>query len=79
MLLVQWLLLVGEASMKIYTDHEANESIEPKTLLEEMAQLQEEEFPLPNEVRGNVEASRKNILFSIKPLLWVKVKPLYIY
>jgi hypothetical protein len=34
---------------------------------------------LPNEVRGIVEASRKNILFSIKPLLWVKVKPLYIY
>ena len=47
--------------------------------MEEMAQLQEEKFPLPNLVRGIVEASRKNILFSIKTLLWVKVKPLYIY
>jgi hypothetical protein len=37
-----------------------------------MAQLQEEELPLPNEVRGIIEASRKNILFPIMPLLWVK-------
>jgi hypothetical protein len=35
-LLVQWLLLVGEASIKIYTEHQADESIEPETLLEEM-------------------------------------------
>ena len=34
---------------------------------------------MPNEVRDIVEASRKNILFSIKPLLWVKVKRYYIY
>jgi hypothetical protein len=57
----------------------SDEAIEPETLLEEMDQLQKEELPLPTEVRSLVEASRKNILFSIKPLLWVKVKPLYIY
>ena len=43
-LLFQWILLVGEASIKIYTEHQADEAIEPETLLEEMAQLQEEEF-----------------------------------
>ena len=69
-LLVEWLLLVCETSIKIYTENQANKTIEPETLMEEIAQLQEEEFPLPNEVRGIVEASRKNILFSIKPLLW---------
>ena len=75
---VQWLLLVGEAAIKVYAEHQADEVIEPETLLEEMDQLQEEELALPSEVRGIVEASRKNILFSIKPLPWVKVKPLYI-
>jgi hypothetical protein len=75
---VQWLLLVGEAAIKVYAEHQVDEVIEPETLLEEMGQLQEEEHPLPSEVRGIVEASRKNILFSIKPLPWVKVKPLYI-
>jgi hypothetical protein len=43
-LLVEWLLLVGETSIKIYTENQANKDIEPETLLEEMAQLQEEEF-----------------------------------
>lgn len=75
---VQWHLLVGEAAIKVYAEHQVDEVIEPETLLEEMDQLQEEELPLPSEVRGIVEASRKNILFSIKPLPWVKVKPLYI-
>jgi hypothetical protein len=75
---VQWLLLVGEAAIKVYAEHHPDEIIEPETLLEEMDQLQEETLPLPREVHGLVEASRKNILFSIKSLPWVKVKPLYI-
>lgn len=75
---IQWLLLVGEAAIKVYAEHQPDEVIEPGTLLEEMDQLQEEEHPLPGEVRSIVEVSRKKILFSIKPLPWVKVKPLYI-
>ncbi len=75
---VQWLLLVGEAAIKVYAEHRADEVPEPETLLNEMDQLQEEELSLPDEVRGIVEASRKNILFSVKPMPWVKVKPLYI-
>ena len=57
----------------------SDEATKPETLMEEMAQLQKEKFPFPNEVRSIVEPPRKNILFSFKPLLWVKVKPLYIY
>jgi hypothetical protein len=75
---IQWLLLVGEAAIKVYAEHHPDEITEPETLLEEMDQLQEEALPLPGEVLGLVEASRKNILFSIKSLPWVKVKPLYI-
>lgn len=43
-LLFQSILLVGEALIKIYTEHQADEAIEPETWMEEMAQLQEEEF-----------------------------------
>ena len=75
---IQWLLLVGEAAIKVYAEDRADEVPEPETLLNEMDQLQEEELSLPDEVRGIVEASRKNILFSVKPMPWVKVKPLYI-
>jgi hypothetical protein len=75
---VQWLLLVGEAAIKVYAEHRADEVLEPETLLDEMDKLQEEEISLPGEVRGIVEASRKNILFSVKPMPWDEVKPLYI-
>jgi len=76
---VQWLLLVGEAAIKVYAEHQPDEIPEPETLLAEMDQLQEEtDLSLPDEVRSLVEASKKNILFSIKPLPWVEVKPLYI-
>jgi hypothetical protein len=44
----------------------SDEAIEPETLLEEMDQLQEEEFPLPNEVRGIVEASSKKYIIFVQ-------------
>jgi hypothetical protein len=75
---VQWLLMVGEAAIKVYAEHQADEVPEPETLLDEMDQLQKEEISLPGEVRSIVEASRKNILFSVKPMPWTEVKPLYI-
>ncbi|MZH02411.1 MAG: hypothetical protein F3745_03150 [Nitrospinae bacterium] len=77
LLWVQWILLVGEASIKVYAEHQPDEVIEAETLLDEMDQLQEEELPLSDEVRSLVEESRKNILLSVKPLPWLKVKPIY--
>ena len=77
LLWVQWVLLVGEAAIKVFAEHQPDEIIEPETLLDEMDQLREEELPLPDEVRGIVEESRKNILLSVKPLPWSKVKPVY--
>ncbi len=74
----QWLLLVGEAAIKVYAEHQVDEVIEPETLLDEMDQLQEEEIYLPGEIRDIVEESRRNIIFSVKPLPWVNVKSLYI-
>lgn len=76
---VQWALLVGEAAIKVYGGHQAEEIPEPETLLDEMDKLpQEPDLSLPDEVRGLVEASKKNILFAVKPLPWAEVKELYI-
>lgn len=76
---VQWLLLVGEAAIKVYAEHRADEAPEPEALLDEMDQLQDEtNMSLPDDVRAIVETSRKNILFSMKPLPWATVKTLYI-
>ena len=76
---VQWLLLVGESAIKVYGGHSTDEIPEPEILLDEMDQLPEEtDLSLPDEVRDIVEASRKNIMFSIKPLPWNKVKPIYV-
>ena len=76
---VQWMLFVGESAIKVYGEHLADEIPEPETLLDEMDQLQDEtDSSLPDEVREIVETSRKNVLFSLKPLPWAEVKYLYI-
>ena len=76
---IQWLLFVGESAIKVYSEHQADEIPEPETLLYEMDQLQDEtDLSLPEEVREIVNASKKKILFSVKPLPWVEVKSLYI-
>ena len=76
---IQWLLFVGESAIKVYAEHQADEIPEPETLLYEMYQLQDEtDLSLPEEVREIVNASKKKILFSVKPLPWVEVKSLYI-
>jgi hypothetical protein len=75
----QWVLLVGEAAIKVYEEHQADENFEPEALVDEMEQLKNEmDLSLPDEVRTIVEASRKKILFSLKPLPPAEVKSLYI-
>ena len=76
---IQWTLLVGETAMKVYGEHGSDETPEPETLLDEMDQLKDEtDYSPPDSVRTIVEASRKKILFSLKPLLWAEAKSLYI-
>ena len=75
---IQWTLLVGEAAIKVYAEQGSDEVPEPESLLDEMDQLKDETgFSLPVEVQGIVEASRKKILFSLKPLPWSEAKSLY--
>ncbi|MZH42267.1 MAG: hypothetical protein F3740_10765 [Nitrospinae bacterium] len=73
-----WILMTGEAAIKVYGRHQTDEAFEPEFLLDEMDQLQEDEdFPLPDEVRTIVETSRKSILLSIKPLPYKEAEFLY--
>jgi hypothetical protein len=74
----QWVLLVGEAAIKVYGEHQTDEAFEPEALMDEMDQLQDEmNLSLPDEVRVIVETSRKKILFSLKPLSSAEMKSLY--
>ncbi len=73
-----WVLMIGEAAIKVYGRQRTDETLEPEALLDEMDQLQEEEgLSLPDEVRAIVEASRRNILLSVKPLPYKDVESLY--
>lgn len=77
---IQWILLAGESAIKVYGERRATDEVpDPETLLDEMDPLQDELDPsLPDDVREVVEASRKNILFALKPLPWAEVKSIYI-
>ncbi|MBT5869415.1 MAG: hypothetical protein HOH38_11305 [Nitrospinaceae bacterium] len=75
---VQWNLFVGEAAIKVYGEHQADEILESEALLAELDRLQDEsDLLLPEEVREIVKKSKKNILYAGKPLPWEQVKTLY--
>ncbi len=77
-LCAQWVLFVGEAAIKVYGECQTDEAFEPEALMDEMDQLQDEmNLFLPDGVRVIVEASRKKILFSLKPLSPAEMKSLY--
>jgi len=76
---VYGLQLVGESAIKVYAEYREDEAPEPEVLLAEMDQLQDKSDPsFPEEVHEIIETSRKNVLFSVKPLVWADMKPLYI-
>ena len=76
---VQWNLFVGEAAIKVYGEHRADEVPEPETLLSELDALQDEtNLLLPEDIREIVKTSRKNILYAVKPLSVAEVKAIYI-
>ena len=73
-LLVQWLLLVGEASLKVYSDNSIDEEdIEAEEILAGWDYLNTEvEVPLSENVQQIVESMKKEILFSTASISWKK-------
>ena len=73
-LLVQWLLLVGEASLKVYGDNSIDEDVEAEAILAGLDCLHDEvESPLSENVQQIVESMKKEILFSTVSISWKKV------
>ena len=73
-LLVQWLLLVGEASLKVYGDNSIDEDVEAEEILAGLDCLHDEvESPLSENVQQIVESMKKEILFSTVSISWKKV------
>ena len=73
-LLVQWLLLVGEASLKVYGDNSIDEDVEAEAILAGLDCLHDEvESPLSENVQQIVESMKKEILFSTVSVSWKKV------
>jgi len=72
-LLVQWLLLVGEASLKVYGDNSIDEDVEAEEILAGWDCLHDEvESPLSENVQQIVESMKKEILFSTASISWKK-------
>ena len=72
-LLVQWLLLVGEASLKVYGDNSIDEDVEAEEILAGLDCLHDEvESPLSENVQQIVESMKKEILFSTASISWKK-------
>ena len=78
-LLVQWLLLVGEASLKVYGDNSIDEEdIEAEEILAGWDYLYAEVgVPLSENVQQIVESMKKEILFSTASISWKKVRENY--
>ena len=73
-LLVQWLLLVGEASLKVYGDNSIDEDVEAEEILAGLDFLHDEvESPLSENVQKIIESMKKEILFSTVSISWKKV------
>ena len=72
-LLVQWLLLVGEASLKVYGDNSIDEDVEAEEILAGWDYLHDEvESPLSENAQQIVESMKKEILFSTVSISWKK-------
>ena len=74
-LLVQWLLLVGEASLKVYGDNSIDEEdVEAEEILAGWDCLYAEvDVPLSENAQQIVESMKKEILFSTASISWKKV------
>jgi hypothetical protein len=77
-LLIQWMLLVGEAALKIYGGKEDEGEVEAEALLADWENLRDApDMPLPEGVKTIVESSKKKIVFSPTAIPWRKVGQIY--
>ncbi len=78
-LLTQWVLLVGEAAIKVYGTRSEESDVEAEAILAEWDTLQDEpSVPLSENVEQIVSSSKKEILFSATSISWKRARKIYI-
>ncbi len=77
-LLIQWMLLVGEAAIKVYGGNQEEGEVEAEAILAGWDDLSDTpDTPFPESVRAVVESSKKKIVFSPTAIPWKKVGQIY--
>ena len=77
-LLIQWVLLVGEAALEVYGGNQEEGVVEAEAILADLENLPDApDTPLPENVKTIVDSSKKKIIFSPTAIPWKKVGQIY--
>ena len=77
-LLIQWVLLVGEAALKVYGGNQEEGVVEAEAILADLENLPDApDTPVPENVKTIVDSSKKKIVFSPTAITWKKVGQIY--
>ena len=77
-LLIQWVLLVGEAALEVYGGNQDEGVVEAEAILAEMEKLPEApDIPMPENVKTIIDSSKKKIVFSPTVIPWQKIGQIY--
>ena len=77
-LLIQWVLLVGEAALKVYGGNQKEGVVEAEAILTDLENLPDApDTPVPENVKTIVDSSKKKIVFSPTAIPWKKIGQIY--
>ena len=72
-LLIQWVLLVGEAALEVYGSNQEEGVVEAEAILAELENLPDApDMPVPENVKTIIDSSKKKIFFSPTVIPWQK-------
>jgi len=77
-LLIQWVLLVGEAALKVYGGNQEEGVVEAEAILTDLENLPDApDTPVPENLKKIVDSSKKKIVFSPTAIPWKKIGQIY--
>ena len=77
-LLIQWVLLVGEAALKVYGGNQEEGVVEAEAILADLENLPDApDTPVPENVKTIIDSSKKKIVFSLTVIPCQKIGQIY--
>jgi len=77
-LLIQWVLLVGEAALEVYGGNQEEGVVEAEAILAELEKLPDApDITVPENVKTIIDSSKKKIVFSPTVIPWQKIGQIY--